>query len=137
MQRSIPSHWKIQGILLVLFLLALLLRVAVIAEYGLSTDEVNKMLATRSYKKLDFSANAAHPALMKLAMTLSVMLLGETEFALRLPNVIVSALTIYPLFLLGRKLYDDKTGLLASFLWAVLYTSLRFHFQQRRKKTPF
>ncbi|MHA2498127.1 MAG: ArnT family glycosyltransferase [Candidatus Hodarchaeales archaeon] len=119
MERDIPTHWKIHAILLVLFMLTLFLRLAVIAEYGLSTDEVNKVLATRSYKKMDFSANAAHPALMKLAMTLSVMLLGETEFAIRLPNVIVSALTIYPLFLLGRKLYDDKTGLLASFLWAV------------------
>ena len=65
------------------FLLGFILRILIIGEYGLSEDEVLKALATRDYRNFDFSANAQHPALMKLLITGSVTIFGESEFALR------------------------------------------------------
>jgi len=115
-----------QAILFVSFALALFIRIAVIADYGFSDDEVLKVLAVQSYRDLDFSANASHPALMKLAITLSVIIFGETEFAVRLPNVFIGALTVYPIYYLGSKLYSDHAGLLASFLWSVHLPAISF-----------
>ncbi|MHA2494141.1 MAG: ArnT family glycosyltransferase [Candidatus Hodarchaeales archaeon] len=114
------------ALLLISFIVAFLLRVAVIDDYGFSEDEIQKVFAAESYKKLDFSANAAHPALSKLFIVASIIILGENEFALRFPNAIFGALTIYPIFLLGRKLYNEETGLLASFLWAVNIPGISF-----------
>lgn len=113
-------------LLLISFIIAFFLRIAVIDDYGFSEDEIQKVFATESYRKLDFSANAAHPALSKLFIAVSIIILGENEFALRLPNAIISALTIYPIFLLGKKLYNEETGLLASFLWAVNIPGISF-----------
>jgi hypothetical protein len=106
-------------VLLIPLALAFFLRVIIIGEYGLSEDEILKALASQSYRDLKFSSNAQHPALMKLLFTLSVLVFGETEFALRFPNVLFSALTIYPLFYISRELFDDLVGYLACFLWAV------------------
>jgi hypothetical protein len=98
----------------------------VINEFGFSTDEIEKADAAESYLNFDFSDDPSHPALMKLAITLSVLIFGNTEFTVRLPNVIVGALTVFPIFLLGRILYDEKTGLLASLLWAVSIPVISF-----------
>lgn len=116
----------IQIILFLSVVLAFLLRILLISEYGLSEDEVLKVLATQDYRNLDFSANAQHPALMKLLITLSIILFGETEFAVRLPNVFVASLTIYPIFYLGRELFNEPTGILASLLWAVDIPAISF-----------
>jgi 4-amino-4-deoxy-L-arabinose transferase-like glycosyltransferase len=108
------------------FVIALYLRISVIGEYGLSEDEVHKAIATQSYLDLNFATNPSHPALMKIFMTLSVLFLGETEFALRLPNAIISSLTIIPIYYLGKELYDELTGYVASLIWATNLPALAF-----------
>ncbi|MHA2171020.1 MAG: ArnT family glycosyltransferase [Candidatus Kariarchaeaceae archaeon] len=117
---------KIHLLLLLLFLLAFILRILLIDEYGLSEDEVLKALAAQDYQNFDFSSNAQHPALMKFLVTLSVIFFGESEFAIRLPNVFISSLTIYPIFYLGRELFNENTGILAGFLWTVDIPSISF-----------
>jgi 4-amino-4-deoxy-L-arabinose transferase-like glycosyltransferase len=121
------KNWLLmQFIVFSIFVLALLLRLAIIGNYGLSDDEVLKALAAQSYLELDFSANASHPSLMKIAITFSVLLLGESEFSVRLPNALVSALTVYPIFLLGRKLYNAYIGCLSSLIWAIHLPAIAF-----------
>src|SRR5262245_64228629 len=49
-------------------ILAFTFRVSALSTYGLSEDELNKVHALEQYRAGDFSANAEHPMLMKLAM---------------------------------------------------------------------
>ena len=84
-ERLIGSAKQLNLPLAAILLLAGGIRLLTIGEYGLSEDEVLKALATRDYLQGSFTANPSHPALSKLFVTLSVIILGETEFALRLP----------------------------------------------------
>ncbi len=76
------------------------------------------------------------------------------EFALRLPNAIVGALTVIPLFLLTAAFFDRWTGLLAAGFWTfgvnaiamnrigkedtllVFFTLFAFYFYLRAKQLP-
>lgn len=80
----------------------------------------NKLDAVRSYRQGDFSVNAEHPMVMKLLMMLSLNAAPNSseEAALRLPNVVVGALTVVPLFLLTYAFFDRKTALIAAAFWA-------------------
>ncbi|HOC19097.1 MAG TPA: glycosyltransferase family 39 protein [Vicinamibacterales bacterium] len=114
-------------------LLAATFRVQGLDYGGFSEDEVNKVAALRAYAAGNFTANAEHPMLMKLAM------LGATvaadawnylatrtgwhavspEAALRLPNALVGAATVIPLFLLARSFFGPLVALWASLLLAL------------------
>ncbi len=55
-------------------------------------------------------------------MALSIAIFGANEFGLRLPGAIFGALTIIPLYLMGRTLFHARIGLFA----AILYTFLPY-----------
>ncbi len=110
--------------------LALGFRLAGLGAYGYSEDEINKLHAIERYSALDFSANAEHPMLMKLAMLGSTRaaaavnhVVGETaisaEAALRAPNAIAGALTTLVIFLLVELMFDWPTASWAALLWAL------------------
>jgi 4-amino-4-deoxy-L-arabinose transferase-like glycosyltransferase len=50
---------------------------------------------------------------------LSVLIFGGTEFAVRLPNLFASVVSVALLWALARRLYDARTGLLAAWLLAL------------------
>jgi 4-amino-4-deoxy-L-arabinose transferase-like glycosyltransferase len=50
-------------------------------------------------------------------IALSFKIFGINEIALRLPNIIMCSLLIYPLFQLGRILVNERTGFMTSFLF--------------------
>jgi len=52
-------------------------------------------------------------------MALSIYTFGNNEFAVRFPSLIFSILSIYLTYLLGRYLFDEKTGLLAAFFHSI------------------
>ncbi|OLS21769.1 MAG: hypothetical protein HeimC2_32280, partial [Candidatus Heimdallarchaeota archaeon LC_2] len=112
--------------LFLIFAIGFILRIMIIEDYGLSEDEVLKAIAVQEYLEFNFSGNAQHPAIMKIFATLSVLLIGNSEFALRLPNVIFASLTIYPIYYLGKELYDETIGYLSAILWATSVTIISF-----------
>jgi uncharacterized membrane protein len=59
-----------------------------------------------------------HPPLHHVALWLTVRLFGDGELAVRLPSLIAGTLVIPALYLLGRELYDRRTGLIAALLGA-------------------
>jgi hypothetical protein len=101
--------------------------------YGLSEDETNKLRAVASYGQLDFSANAEHPMVMKLAMFASVQTAGAwntiaprlhapamaMETALRLPNAVAGGLIAVLIFLICELWFGLPTALWASLFWAI------------------
>ena len=111
------EHIKILSLLVIL---GFGLRFTQLSAIGFAEDEMNKLDAVHSYERGDFSANAEHPMVMKMLMWASLRAgAGDSEeAALRLPNVLIGALTVIPLFLLTAALFDRWHALLAAAFWA-------------------
>ena len=112
--------WPLIGTLALLVVLGFGLRVTQLGVIGFAEDEMNKLDAIHAYERGDFSANSEHPMVMKVLMWGSVQTapVDSLEAALRLPNVLIGALTVIPLFLLTLAFFDRWTALLAAAFWA-------------------
>ena len=112
--------WTIIGSLALLVVLGFGLRFTQLSAIGFAEDEMNKLDAIHSYERGDFSANSEHPMVMKMLMWASLRAgAGDREeAALRLPNVLIGALTVIPLFLLTAAFFDRWHALLAAAFWA-------------------
>jgi len=66
------------------------------------------------------------PPLVIYALAASLRLFGVSEYALRLPGMIVSLATIACVYGLARRLYDARTALLASLLLALAPFAILF-----------
>lgn len=112
--------WPIIGTLALLVVLGFGLRVTQLGAIGFAEDEMNKLDAVHSYDRGDFTANAEHPMLMKVLMWASLRAgAGDSEeAALRLPNALVGALTVIPLYLLTSAFFDRRHALVAATFWA-------------------
>jgi Dolichyl-phosphate-mannose-protein mannosyltransferase len=112
--------WSIVSTLALLVVLGFGLRVTQLGAIGFAEDEMNKLDAIHAYERGDFSANSEHPMVMKLLMWASVNKapVSSLEAALRLPNALIGALTVIPLFLLTLAFFDRWTALLAAAFWA-------------------
>ena len=113
--------WSIVGSLALLVILGFGLRFSQVGAIGFAEDEMNKLDAIHSYERGNFAANSEHPMVMKLLMwgSLRGFPAGSDEAALRLPNVLIGALTAIPLFLLTAAFFDRWHALLAAAFWAV------------------
>ena len=113
--------WTIIGSLSLLVVLGFSLRFTQLGAIGFAEDEMNKLDAVHAYERGDFAANSEHPMVMKVLMWASLrgVPADSEEAALRLPNVLIGALTVIPLFLLTAALFDKWHALLAAAFWAV------------------
>jgi len=110
---------------------ALACRTTALATYGLSEDEAAKLEAIESYRQGQFSANAEHPMLMKLAMWGSLNLADAwnahtppsvaiaTETALRLPNALAGTATVAAVFGVSTLLFGPLVGAIAALILAL------------------
>lgn len=111
---------------------------------GLSEDELNKLRAVEDYRAHGLTAtNGEHPFLMKALLTASVVvterwnatslvashpaLQVSTEAALRLPGVILGALTSLLIFLVVSELFGIEIALIAAALWALDPSGIGFN----------
>ncbi|MFY9461835.1 MAG: glycosyltransferase family 39 protein [Candidatus Sungiibacteriota bacterium] len=60
-----------------------------------------------------------HPPLVFLVQYLFISVFGENAIAFRLPSVILGVLSVWLVFLLGRRLFSEGAGLVAAALTAV------------------
>jgi 4-amino-4-deoxy-L-arabinose transferase-like glycosyltransferase len=74
-------------------------------------DEAYTVATSRNFVLSAFD----HPPLGWWLSTLGQKLFGHADLALRLPFILLSALTIHLMFLLGRRLYGAEAGFWASF----------------------
>jgi len=85
-------------------------------------DEINfaesarEMLVTGNYSRvqIDFQPFWEKPPLFFWLQAASMHLFGVNEFAARFPNAVVGIITLVTFFLIGRKLYNEKFGMLWS-----------------------
>lgn len=96
-------------------------------------DEINfaecarEMLVTGDYfsVKINYQPFWEKPPVFIWLQALSMNLFGVNEFAARLPNAICGCITLLVLFNIGRKLIDERFGL----VWVMVYVgSLLPHF---------
>jgi hypothetical protein len=88
-------------------------------------DEINfaesarEMLVTGNFSRvqIDFHPFWEKPPLFFWMQALSMKIFGINEFAARFPNALIGILTLFTLFLIGKRLYDEKFG----FIWALAY----------------
>ncbi len=113
--------WSIVASLALLVILGFGLRFSQLSAIGFAEDEMNKLDAIHAYERGDFAINSEHPMVMKVLMwgSLRHIPAPSEEAAIRLPNVLIGALTAIPLFLLTAALFDRWHALLAAAFWAV------------------
>jgi len=88
-------------------------------------DEINfaesarEMIVTGNFSRvqIDFHPFWEKPPLFFWMQALSMKLFGINEFAARFPNAVIGILTLLTLYFIGKKLYDEKFGL----IWALAY----------------
>jgi 4-amino-4-deoxy-L-arabinose transferase-like glycosyltransferase len=102
-----------------LFALALALRLFHLDHQSLWHDEAFTILAARKGwggMVEDLVADFNHPPLHYVLVHLCFLLLDAGAFAARLPSALFGAAAVPVVFLLGRRLYDARTGLVAALL---------------------
>ena len=112
------KFWKYK--LLGIFILGLVMRLIAVNQ-SLWLDEATTALASKmSVNELftKFLPGDFHPPLYYLLMKGWTSLFSFSEIALRIPSVIFGVATIYFVYLIARKLYDTKIGIIASILVA-------------------
>jgi hypothetical protein len=88
-------------------------------------DEINfaesarEMIVTGNFSRvqIDFHPFWEKPPLFFWMQALSMKLFGINEFAARFPNAIIGIFTLIIFYFLGKRLYDEKFGL----IWALAY----------------
>ena len=110
---------------------AMTFRLSSLTTYGLSDDEVTKVRATEAYSRGDFTVNAEHPMLMKIAIWGSLGVASRwnraapptyqipVEAAVRLPNVLVGAATVLVMSGVAHAYFGTPVALIAALLLAL------------------
>ena len=106
-------------IMIVLLLSAVVLRLNGLGEHSLWIDEAGTYVLVESFMAEGVpqypSGEESYRSMPFILVTsLSVYLLGSTEFALRLPSLVFGSLTILLVFLWSKKLFGVKAACVAS-----------------------
>lgn len=102
-------------------------------------DEAITALAVKNFSLVDlitiYSPQDFHPPLYYLILKIWSNYFGLSEIALRLPSVIFGVLTTFFVYLIGKKLWGVKVGLIASILFAL--NPLSVYYSQETRMYAF
>lgn len=77
------------------------------------------------------TAGDVHPPGYYLILHFTTVLLGDAEWAVRLPSALAGTLAVYVTFLLGKELYSHQEGLVGALLMAVFFTPVYYSQEAR------
>lgn len=122
-----PSRWA-----LVVLVLGLFLRLFQLGEWSFWHDEaLTVLLARKSVADLVRITGAdVHPPLY-FVLVKAFLGLGQSEFIVRLPSALCSTGSIVLLYLLGRDLFDARTGLVSAAITA--FSPLQLYYAQEAR----
>src|SRR3989344_8667485 len=107
--------------IILILLVGLILRLINLNQ-SLWLDEAINAVFVRSLdlKSLifNYSLSDFHPPLYHILMKGWVVLFGSSEIALRMPSVILGVASIYVIYKIAKKLFDEKTALISATLLA-------------------
>ena len=104
---------------LMLLLLAISLRLFKLGFHNLWFDEATSVFTTLPGFNLARFIADFNPPLYYLLLKLWVHWTGYSEFMLRFPSIVSNIISIFLLYKIGRKYFDDKVGRLAAFIMAI------------------
>lgn len=78
-----------------------------------------------------YSLGDFHPPLFHVILRGWILLFGSSEAVVRIPSVILGTLTVYITYLIGKKLFEGKTGLIAATLIAT--SPLHIYYSQEAR----
>lgn len=118
---------KRDHVIITIILLALLTRLLFLGEGSIRADEGGTLaLAKADWNTYLKDAHGdVHPPLYYRILHLFTII-GNSEFTIRLSSIIPSVLSVLILYLLGKKLFDEKTALLSSCLLAIGQFHIRY-----------
>src|SRR3990167_7245669 len=79
----------------------------------------------------DYSIGDFHPPLYHILLRGWVLLFGTSEIAVRLPSVILGLATVYIVYLITKKLFENKTALISATLIAT--SPLHIYYSQEAR----
>jgi uncharacterized membrane protein len=97
-------------------------------------DEATTALVTRMSLNdifTKFLPGDFHPPLYYLILKYWTSIFGSSEIALRVPSLIFGVLTIYTVYLIGRKLFNEKIGIISSLFLATSGLSIYYSQEAR------
>lgn len=117
-------------------LLAIMLLGAALRFYGLGVQSLwADELASWDFSEQDTVSRVikgdTQPPLYFLILHLWQWIFGESEWALRLPSALAGWLCIPAIYLLGKRLYSEREGLMAALFLAVLWAPIYFSQEAR------
>lgn len=134
--RDFRSHPLLRGsVLLGILLLATVLRAYHLENQSLWEDEIYSWWASH-FDTLDDMMHYGvlpdlHPPGYQLLMFGVQRLVGDSEFALRLPSALAGVLAVALTYALGRRLYGHDEGVIAAGLAAVLWFPIHYSQEAR------
>lgn len=112
------------ALLLLILIIGIFLRFYHIDKESIWADEgftictaTHVMESLRSYDSLIKNyVIECNPPLYFIVMHYWVKIFGKSEYSLRVPSALAGILSLYVVFLLGKTLYEEKTGVIAALL---------------------
>lgn len=103
-------------------------------RYGLFETRFGQVENSGTVKSKEFEFYTHYPPLMPLLITLSYKIFGISEWSTRLVPLLATSGTISLIFLIGKSLFNFKTGALAALL--VLFTPMVLYFGKNPVHEP-
>jgi mannosyltransferase len=132
MKATAPSpsqpDWIVLGILCLILLLAAGLRFCDLEDDSLWSDEIFEASQAQQNLTVVLSSGSSE---LRLLLTHFSMLVGESEFFVRLPYALVGIMGIGMAYRVGKTLFDSKTGLIGAFLLAISSFHIRYSQEAR------
>jgi len=136
MNREAIASWlknPFNLILILILIIAFLFQVyyfSATKSQALWWDESEYMLKAKSiaFGLPDTGYWAGRPILFPVILS-GFFFLGFSEIAIRFFLILISLGTVYLVFAIGKKLFDDKTAIVASFLFSFFYIFLFYSFR--------
>ncbi|MBN2467565.1 MAG: glycosyltransferase family 39 protein, partial [Deltaproteobacteria bacterium] len=116
-------------IILFLVLVALGVRLIALERICLiARDGIHYVSLARQFLSGSFAEALSHPfhPLYSLLMALAGGFIGDVELAGKLISLLLGSVTVVPVYLLGRTIYDSKVGAVAGLLFAFHPYCVRF-----------
>ena len=115
-------------------LIALVLRLIKLNQSLWLDEAINVNVAQAlNFKRLvtDYAIGDFPPPFFHIVLKSWMLFFGSSEIAVRIPSVIFGVATVYLIFLIGRKLYERKTALIAATLLAT--SPLHIYYSQEAR----
>src|SRR3989344_4402689 len=115
-------------------LIALVLRIVNLNQSLWLDEAINVNVAQAlSFKRLvaDYASGDFHPPLYHLILRAWFYIVNPTEIYARLPSVVFGVACVFIIYLIGKKLYDTKTGIIAALLLAT--SPLHIYYSQEAR----